>query len=565
MKKIGFIFISLSVLAMILFSSCAEKAAQVKKAKNAPTEIDTDNYRLAIEQYKQGEKEKALSTLDKIENKTAAMCWLQGNIYADLGQRKKAVDSFSRVYDVTKDEALRSKVAMSILSQIDKMSDDDLEEIQDQYKGGQAYVLFELGERYTQQGNNKKAIDKFEKLISLYPQHEYRTQADSYLNRLKNLEKVEPYTIGVVLPLSGKNAPFGMKSLMGIQLAAGVFGGDKKTNIPVKLAVMDSQSNPEVTKTAVNRLIEEDHVAAIIGPLSGDTAEVVARQCSVSGIPNITLSQKDGLEGMGKYVFRTGLTNKSQVKRLVAYAMDKLSIKKFGILYPEDNYGQELSKYFWDEVLRRGGEINAVESYEVDQSDFKDQIKKLLGIYYVGTRLKEYNDLKEQKEAEAEGMKKKKTFEITLPPVRSFDALFIADEAKVAAQIAPYLPFYDAKNIVLMGPNTWNSPQLVLRGGEHVEGAIFVDGFTPDPPTNEGKAFVKDFRSAFNSAPGVLEFQGYDATNIIIDAMKKAGPDERSRDSIRDEIAKLNPSGDGDFNKELFVFEVSKGKIILKD
>ncbi|MFH1223508.1 MAG: penicillin-binding protein activator [Pseudomonadota bacterium] len=566
-KKHANIYIGL--LAAFLIFSCAQQA-QLKSTRGAKsdktlTSSDTNYLHAAIEQYKQGDKDQALETLDKMETKTPAAYWLEGNIFADLGKRKESVDSFVKAMQGLTDEALKSKVSISILSQIDKMSIDDLEDIEGRYseQGWSSYILFELGEKYSQQGNNRKAISRFNELISSYPQNEYKTLAEGYLNRLNNLEKVEPYNVGVILPLSGKNSAFGMKSLMGIQLATGVFGtNDPK--VPIKLSVMDSQSNPEVARTAVDRLIEEDHVAAIIGPLSGDTAEVVAKQCNAAGIPNITLSQKEDMDGMGKYVFRVAMTNKDQARRLVSYAMDKLSIRRFAILYPDDNYGQELSKNFWDEVLKRGGEVSAVEYYDTKQADFSAQVKKLLGVYYVNARLKEYNDIKEQKEADAENnnSKKKRAIEVTLPPVQTFDALFIADEAKVAAQIAPYLPFYDAKGILLMGPNTWNSPQLVSRGGEHVEGAIFVDSFTPNPPTEYEKDFVGKFKTTFNSVPGVLEFQAYNAGKVIADTLKTTSSD---RNAIRDEISRQGFSAEGNFNKELFVFEVNKGKIILKN
>ena len=288
----------------------------------------------------------------------------------------------------------------------------------------------------------------------------------------------------------------------------------------------------------------------------------------------MTLSQKEDLEGLGKYVFRIAMTNRNQIKRLVSYAMDELSMTKFAIMYPTDNYGQELTKYFWDEVLIKGGEITAVQPYKVKQDDFRDDVRKLLGSYYTWPRKTEYNEIKKKIEEDtaASTSKKKKDKEVSLPPILSFDAVFIPDDARTAAQIAPYLPYYDARDVVLLGPNTWNSPQLISRGGDNVEGALFIDGFSSSPNFEEGKAFIKNFKSAFNSAPGVLEAQAYDGTNVIIKAIKRGS---QTRDSLKSSISgsgtftgatgKISFTSDGETQKELFVLGVERGKIVLKE
>ncbi len=536
-----------------------------------------------MSEYKKGDLDKALLVLDKADfdrsdldaETKIKILLLQGNLCSSKSDNKKAFESFADAYGLSMDEELRSRVKASVLSEIDKLNNDDLESLEGKYSNQEigSYILFALGERYIQKGDSVRAKDKFTKFQSLYPQHEYSVQVENYMTRLKSIDQVDPYAIGVILPLTGKNAAFGQKSLMGIQLAAGIFGDKKDSKPPVKLAVMDSQSDPEVARMAVAKLVTEDHVMAIIGPLGNDEGATTASQCMMSGVPNISLSQKDDLDGLGQYVFRMAMSNRNQIRRLVDYAMDKLSMNRFGIIYPQDRYGQELTKYFWDEVIKKGGEITAVESYETGQTDFREQVRKLLGIYYVGTRMAEYNDLKEQMlEAQAQDPKKRdKTKDIVLPPIDSFDALFIPDDARIAAQIAPYLPYYDAKGIVLMGPNTWNSPQLISRGQNNVNGSIFVDGFTSLTSISESRIFAKNFKDAFNANPGVLEAQAYDAMNIVIASMSNASNRETFRNNISNigsftgATGKMKIEKNGDIDKQLFVLGVEKGKIILKD
>ena len=167
--------------------------------------------------------------------------------------------------------------------------------------------------------------------------------------------------------------------------------------------------------------------------------------------------------------------------------------------------------------------------------------------------------------------KKDKMKDLMLPPIQSFDALFIPDDARIAAQIAPYLPYYDAKGVILLGPNTWNSPQLISRGQNNVNGALFVDGFTSLTAITESRNFVKNFKDTFNATPGVLEAQAYDALNIVVAAMNNV----TNRDAFRNNMTsigaftgatgKMKIEKNGDIDKQLFVLGVEKGKIILKD
>ena len=577
------------LLGLKRYSEASAEFTKVTKAHTSSEFYPQSLYYYALSEYKENNPNdslKALSKLDDVENIDKDLYtkskMLSANIFAEQGDRKKALDYLSEFYTNSSDLESRAKVKVYALSIIDKMNTSELRGVESRYENTDWIdsIIFKLGEKYFDEESMGAARDRFSTIISSYPNSEYRLQAEAYLSRLEGADKSDPFTIGVILPLSGRNAAFGTKTLLGIQLAVGVFG-TQKTKSPIKLSVMDSQSDPEVARLAVEKLLLEDKVSAIIGPLSGDEAESVAKQCSLSGVPNITLSQKDVIDGLGKYVFRMSMTNRGQIKRLVDYSMDELGLTKFGILYPNDNYGQELSRYFWEEVLKRGGEITAVEYYEPGQPDFRDEVRKLLGMYYVASRLPELRELEKQEEekTKAEGATKNKKDKVELPPIVSFEGLFIPDDARVAAQISNYLPYYDARSVVLLGTNTWNSKRLISRGGTSVEGAVFVDGFYSNPSFEEGRNFYQDFKESFNSSPGILEAQGYDAGKLVSKAVESLTDGGRKKDAInreklRKEISSMGSftgatgkmffDNSGEIQKELFVLSVNEGKIILK-
>ena len=486
-------------------------------------------YYSAISNYKLNDINQAFLDIDRMDVSSndiekdikVKAHWLKGNIQSSLNKLSDAASTFIELYNSTDDEQIKSKIFVSVLTFINDMSLDELEDLSSSGEGlWEPYFKFELGERYLKLGQNSNARNLFRDILEDYPEHEYRTQAENNLRKLENLDKVSPYTIGVVLPLSGKYAPFGLRSLRGIQLAADIVGLQNTTkNMPIRLAIMDSKSDTDVAKLSVDRLIAEDNVIGILGSLRSETSEAVAEYSSLAGIPNISLSQNKNITKKSEYIFSIAMSNKNQIRRLVSYATKQLAIKRFGILYPNDYYGQEYMKLFWDEVISNDGKITAIESYNVKEKDFSEQIKKLLGLYYMEPRITEYNELKELKEAELGREVRAK--EVELSGILAFDAMFVPDDARTVAQIAPYLAFYDVENIILMGPNTWHSSQLIKRGKEHVEGAVFVDDFYVNSPLDEVKEFVNIFRKNFQVKPGILEAQAFDATNIMISSLNK--------------------------------------------
>ncbi len=125
-------------------------------------------------------------------------------------------------------------------------------------------------------------------------------------------------------------------------------------------------------------------MAAILGPIV--TSEIAGREAQQMGIPIITFTQKDNIPEIGDKVFRNFITPKMQVQAIVSFTVKSLGLDRFAILYPEETYGLTYMNLFWDQLLESGATVVGVESYKPDQTDFMDPIKKLVGIYYQGTR-----------------------------------------------------------------------------------------------------------------------------------------------------------------------------------
>ena len=194
----------------------------------------------------------------------------------------------------------------------------------------------------------------------------------------------EPYaydrfTLGCVLPLTGRYASYGNRALKGVELALARV--TRRANSPdFKIVIKDTGGDPERAARAVRELAREHHAAAVIGSLI--TAETAALEAQMAGIPIVTMTQKKGITQIGDYVFRNFFTPEMQVRALVAYCSRTLGLDRFAILYPDEPYGKTFMNLFWDAVLDANGTIVGVETYDKNRTDFADPIKKLVGLFY---------------------------------------------------------------------------------------------------------------------------------------------------------------------------------------
>lgn len=345
----------------------------------------------------------------------------------------------------------------------------------------------------------------------------------------------EAVSIGAVLPLSGKFAAFGNKALQGAELAVERYNstasGKKR---PVRLLIKDSEGLQDGAERAVADL-DREGIAAIIGPILGITADSAARKAQDIGIPIITMTQKEGVPDIGDWVFRNCLTNASQVKGLVEFAV-KDGVKRVAVLYPDNQYGKELSGLFAREMSRMGGVVVSSRSYKEGQTDFGPEIKAMVGQEFL-KKMKIYGEKKEKelKEAERPEKEQKKEKEIERPRP-GFEAIFIPDYAERVGLIAPQLAFYDVKGVRLLGPSGWDSPKLLKLAGDSINDAVFVDGFFSGSERPHVKDFVGLYRNTFGEEPGLLEALAYDTGGILLSLIAEG---VGSRDGIREGILKV--------------------------
>ncbi len=331
--------------------------------------------------------------------------------------------------------------------------------------------------------------------------------------------------VGVLLPLTGRFAPYGKRALDGILLASKVFAPNETSGF--HLFIKDTASNPLVAQNAVDELVQNNDVMAIVGPLSWKESLSAADRAQQLGVLNLSLTTKEGISQRGPYLFQNALTPRVQLDSLVRFCIGEKQFKRFAILAPNNAFGHDLTKQFWDLVEKYGGKIVDYQTYAPEDKDFQNEIREMTGLSdprfrrLEQAKLGEY--LKDQK------TKTGKDLKVQLPSIVDFDAIFIPDSPKTVSQIAPSLAYFDVSGVPLLGTTEWNSPQLYSRGGRYVEGAIFPAGLILNSKNPTTQAFIKAYESSYGTSPDQLAAQAYEAMQLVAASLGTVASGDRNQ------------------------------------
>ncbi len=335
--------------------------------------------------------------------------------------------------------------------------------------------------------------------------------------------------IGMIGPLSGDYATYGLSTQRGIEIAVeeiNAAGGiDGKS---ITLISEDSKGVPADAALAASKLMDQDGVVAIMGPvLSGETSTVAEFADEAEVIVFSSSATATGIPDIGEYVFRNCLTDDVQAAQLVEYAVAELGVKKIAILYAKNDYGEAL-KNAAESKARELQALVAVESYSDGESDFNAVL----------------TSIKRQQP----------------------DALFIGGYYTEAARIAQQAVAQDM-DVQLLGADGFYSPVLVELGGDAVEGAIFTAGFYPGDPTEAVQSFITAYQDKYDEDPDMFAAQAYDAMKIVAAAIEEGGDDPAAiRQAILDTAdypgitGKTSFQPNGDVEKEVLILKVVEGK-----
>lgn len=298
----------------------------------------------------------------------------------------------------------------------------------------------------------------------------------------------ETIKVGEYGSLTGKEATFGQSAHKGIVMAieelnaaGGVLG--KK----IELLSEDNQTKAGESATVAKKLIARDKVVALLGEVSSGRSLEAGPIAQAEHIPMIApAATNPKVTEIGDYVFRVCFIDPFQGTVMAKFAAQDLKAKRVAIISSMSNaYSVGLAKFFRETFVASGGTIAVEQRYSEGDKDFHAQLTSVKG---AGVDA------------------------VFVPGYYTESALIV----RQARDLGITVPFF--------GGDGWVSDQLLQIGGAAMNGCYYSTHFSPEDSSPAVQAFVKKFKARWNNeTPDAFAALGYDAAEVLVDAVKRAG------------------------------------------
>ncbi len=502
-------------------------------------------YLRAKSERRLGNVGKALESLSQIRfaevepTLTPLIFFFWGDVAAEAGRWLEATLAYAKVWYSDSDPRRKASAEKLVIDQIDRrLGEPELNFLLKEYTNTfpNHFVRLRLVSVYLARGDRTAAENLLNEILGTSsPNSEVYRNAQALLARFESLGDVSTGRIGVLLPLSGRREGIGRAISDGLKLSIEGMAADRR----IEFVFGDTGPSMETAKAAFERLLFDERVMAVIGPIQGDAGEYVATRCAEFAVPNITLAARSGLVEKSPFVFRLAATPEKEVDALVKYAVKNLGASRFAILFSRASYGEVYADAFFKAVENHGATVTAAESYLPKQTDFFVQLDNMVGLAFPEMRKTEHEELLlSEKERLGRELNRRELNSLQLPPIADFDILFLPDVAEPVGQIVPALPYRNITKTRLMGPSMWNSPRLLQRAGQYLNGAFFVDSFSPTRSSSVTRNFSEQFQIRFGKVPTSMAAIGFDVGLSLRRLYERVGV-PTSRESFRSRLASL--------------------------
>ena len=299
--------------------------------------------------------------------------------------------------------------------------------------------------------------------------------------------------IGANFELTGGVANFGKQTLNGIQMAVkevnaagGVLGGKK-----IVVVVADNKSEPAEATNAITKLITQDKVVAVLGPVTSTNVLATVQVAQDNKIPVLTATgtnEKITVDG-GKvrpFAFRACFIDPFQGRVMANYASKTVKAKT-AVIYVDSSsdYSKGLSQSFEATFTQNGGKILGKEAFLAKDQDFKATLTKI----------------------------KAMNAEVIFIPAYYEEVGKIVKQARELGITVP-----------MLGTDGWDDPKVVeIAGAAALNNTYFSNHYSSQDKDPNVVKFVEAYKKEYNQEPSALAALGYDSGLMIIDAIKRAG------------------------------------------
>jgi branched-chain amino acid transport system substrate-binding protein len=296
-------------------------------------------------------------------------------------------------------------------------------------------------------------------------------------------------SVGAISILSGPSKTIGLDTIRGSQFevgrinqAGGVLGRK------LRLITADGQNDPKVAVQAAGRLLRDDKVTALLGPVNSVSALTALSLVSQAKVPMVVYNA--GAEKLtstkSPWVIRSSTTISAGFEGLVKYVREKGLAKKFAIIGWDLAPGASGVNGAKAGAAKYGGQIASVQQLPLDTQDFSSAISK----------------------ARSSGA----------------DALMIDAPMPFAGVLAKQVAAA-GWHVRLLGWGGFLAEDFGGFAGPASNGMLMTDTGHPEAVANRPQAvrFITAFKARYGREPNANELIGADAVGIVAAGIKKAG------------------------------------------
>ena len=194
-----------------------------------------------------------------------------------------------------------------------------------------------------------------------------------------SLQAQTPVKIGVINCATGTQAPIGEYMSNGYKLAVEDL---QKKGIKVELVVEDDTGKPQVSMSAMEKLITRDRVSAVVGPYSSACANAVAKLAEKYKVPLLVpvASKEEITRQNQQYVFRLSATTEDYAAILISMAQKLGKPKTMAILNENTDFGTSGAKSAKAYAAQVGIQVVMEEAYASGSPDYRSTLAKIKGV-----------------------------------------------------------------------------------------------------------------------------------------------------------------------------------------
>ncbi|MFZ2958996.1 MAG: ABC transporter substrate-binding protein [Candidatus Ozemobacteraceae bacterium] len=312
-------------------------------------------------------------------------------------------------------------------------------------------------------------------------------------------ERSNRIVIGVIGPLSGNAASYGIAQKNGIRLAldqinaAGGINGRKLEGV-----FLDDANDKVVAAEAGRDLLYKRNAVAIIGTVSSDNTMNLQRLCERARIPLLTaVSTNPFITRVHfSFSFRCLADDAVQARELARYTSQTLNLRRVAILHDTNKYGSAGARTYRQVATSLGQEIIINEGFDNGAVNFRSQLEKV-------------------RASNPDGL--------LIWGLYRESALAL----RQAREMGITVPAFGGDGMAL--------PDFLALAGTAAENAVLTFPFNPAQGGDRTKRFLEEYRKAFGLEADSFSAHGYDAMGLLARAISKS---DMTGPGIRDALAR---------------------------